>query len=43
MFAVFVLGTNLFATFIHMLDLAEGTRPGKSLLIDFIGLRESKM
>lgn len=40
-FAVFVLGMNLFATFIHMLDLADGARPGKSLLIDFVGLRKS--
>jgi hypothetical protein len=33
----------MFATFIHVLDLAEGTMPGKSLLIDFIGLRESPL
>jgi hypothetical protein len=38
--AFFVLGLNLFAAFIHVLDLAEGAMPGKSLLIDFVGLSE---
>ncbi|KAJ9106356.1 hypothetical protein QFC21_001502 [Naganishia friedmannii] len=37
--AFFVLGLNLFAAFIHVLDLAEGAMPGKSLLIDFVGLK----